>query len=137
MRMARLSWMIWLLEMFGFSHRKSHGKQFHKTYTNKLSSRGVPHSIQALDDGVEFLLVFDDGDFNEDNTFLATEVFLHSPVRPSEFSFYLDKLSSLHYRKRFWPKISGFLLQPLTISRMTSSTSSRARLHQRISRNKM
>ncbi|KAJ5581119.1 hypothetical protein N7450_007420 [Penicillium hetheringtonii] len=40
---------------------------------------GVPHSIQALDDGVEFLLVFDDGDFNEDNTFLATEVFLHSP----------------------------------------------------------
>ncbi|CAI7635635.1 unnamed protein product [Penicillium manginii] len=40
---------------------------------------GIPHSIQALDDGVEFLLVFDDGDFNEDNTFLATEVFLHSP----------------------------------------------------------
>lgn len=42
---------------------------------------GVPHSIQALDDGVEFLLVFDDGDFSEDNTFLATEVFLHTPVK--------------------------------------------------------
>jgi oxalate decarboxylase family bicupin protein len=41
---------------------------------------GIPHSIQALDDGVEFLLVFDQGDFSEDNTFLATEVFLHSPV---------------------------------------------------------
>ncbi|KAJ5781234.1 hypothetical protein N7457_006394, partial [Penicillium paradoxum] len=40
---------------------------------------GIPHSIQALDDGVEFLLVFDDGDFSEDNTFLATEVFLHTP----------------------------------------------------------
>ncbi|KAF3391398.1 Oxalate decarboxylase OxdC [Penicillium rolfsii] len=40
---------------------------------------GIPHSIQALDDGVEFLLVFDQGDFSEDNTFLATEVFLHSP----------------------------------------------------------
>ncbi|KAJ5081245.1 hypothetical protein N7456_013483 [Penicillium angulare] len=40
---------------------------------------GVPHSIQALSDGVEFLLVFDQGDFNEDNTFLATEVFLHTP----------------------------------------------------------
>ncbi|KAJ5555952.1 hypothetical protein N7513_003594 [Penicillium frequentans] len=40
---------------------------------------GIPHSIQALDDGVEFLLVFDQGDFDEDNTFLATEVFLHTP----------------------------------------------------------
>ncbi|KAJ5625441.1 hypothetical protein N7510_001750 [Penicillium lagena] len=40
---------------------------------------GIPHSIQALDDGVEFLLVFDDGSFNEDNTFLATEVFMHQP----------------------------------------------------------
>jgi hypothetical protein len=45
-----------------------------------LTTRGVPHSIQALDDGVEFLLVFDDGDFSEDNTFLASEVFLHTPV---------------------------------------------------------
>ncbi|PYH48075.1 putative oxalate decarboxylase [Aspergillus saccharolyticus JOP 1030-1] len=40
---------------------------------------GIPHSIQALDSGVEFLLVFDDGDFSEDNTFLATEVFAHQP----------------------------------------------------------
>lgn len=41
---------------------------------------GVPHSIQALDAGVEFLLVFDDGDFSEDNTFLASQVFSHNPV---------------------------------------------------------
>ncbi|GCB27764.1 oxalate decarboxylase OxdC [Aspergillus awamori] len=40
---------------------------------------GVPHSIQALDSGVEFLLIFDDGSFSEDNTFLATEVFAHQP----------------------------------------------------------
>ncbi|KAL5335233.1 RmlC-like cupin domain-containing protein [Aspergillus crustosus] len=40
---------------------------------------GVPHSIQALDVGVEFLLVFDDGSFSEDNTFLASEVFAHNP----------------------------------------------------------
>lgn len=45
-----------------------------------IKTRGIPHSIQALDDGVEFLLVFDQGDFDEDNTFLATEVFLHTPV---------------------------------------------------------
>ncbi|KAM0101350.1 hypothetical protein ACP6JE_004068 [Aspergillus fumigatus] len=40
---------------------------------------GVPHSIQAFNTGVEFLLVFDDGSFSEDNTFLASEVFAHNP----------------------------------------------------------
>lgn len=41
---------------------------------------GVPHSLQALDGGVEFLLVFDDGSFSEDSTFLATELFARNPV---------------------------------------------------------
>ncbi|KAL4959785.1 putative oxalate decarboxylase [Aspergillus stella-maris] len=40
---------------------------------------GVPHSIQALEGGVEFMLVFDDGSFSEDNTFLASEIFAHNP----------------------------------------------------------
>jgi oxalate decarboxylase family bicupin protein len=40
---------------------------------------GVPHSIQALDEGVEFLLVFDDGSFSEDGTFLVSEMFLRNP----------------------------------------------------------
>lgn len=40
---------------------------------------GVPHSIQALDEGCEFLLVFDDGSFSEDGTFLASELFLRNP----------------------------------------------------------
>jgi oxalate decarboxylase len=41
---------------------------------------GIPHSIQGLDpDGCEFLLVFDDGDFNEDNTFLISDWFKHTP----------------------------------------------------------
>lgn len=40
---------------------------------------GIPHSLQALDEGCEFLLVFDTGDFSEDNTFLATEMLLRSP----------------------------------------------------------
>ncbi|KAK4864588.1 hypothetical protein LT330_009583 [Penicillium expansum] len=51
---------------------------------------GVPHSIQALDDGVEFLLVFDNGDFSEDNTFLATEVFLHTPREVLSKNFGVD-----------------------------------------------
>lgn len=33
---------------------------------------GIPHSIQAFDEGVEFLLVFDNGDFSEEETFLAS-----------------------------------------------------------------
>ncbi|KAH8680613.1 oxalate decarboxylase family bicupin [Xylariales sp. PMI_506] len=41
---------------------------------------GVPHSIQALDEGAEFLLVFDDGSFSEESTFLATEVFMRTPT---------------------------------------------------------
>jgi oxalate decarboxylase len=40
---------------------------------------GLPHSIQALDEGVEFLLVFDDGAFSENETFLITDWFNHTP----------------------------------------------------------
>ncbi|KAI0136581.1 oxalate decarboxylase family bicupin [Xylariales sp. AK1849] len=41
---------------------------------------GIPHSLQATDEGVEFLLVFDQGDFSEDATFLASEVFMRTPI---------------------------------------------------------
>jgi oxalate decarboxylase len=41
---------------------------------------GIPHSIQGLDpDGAEFLLVFDNGDFDEDDTFLISDWFKHTP----------------------------------------------------------
>lgn len=41
---------------------------------------GIPHSIQGLpDDGCEFLLAFDDGDFSEDSTFLLTDWLAHTP----------------------------------------------------------
>ncbi|KAH9945435.1 oxalate decarboxylase [Epithele typhae] len=43
---------------------------------------GVPHSLQATDDdpdGAEFLLVFNDGAFSEDATFLLTEWLAHVP----------------------------------------------------------
>jgi oxalate decarboxylase len=42
---------------------------------------GIPHSIQGLGaDGCEFLLVFDDGEFDEDNTFLLSDWFKHTPA---------------------------------------------------------
>jgi oxalate decarboxylase len=41
---------------------------------------GVPHSIQGLGpDGCQFLLVFDDGNFNEFETFLLTDWMAHTP----------------------------------------------------------
>lgn len=40
---------------------------------------GIPHSIQGLAEGCEFLLVFDNGNFSEDSTFLITDWFAHTP----------------------------------------------------------
>ena len=41
---------------------------------------GAPHSIQGTgDDGCEFLLVFNDGNFSEDNTTLISEFISHVP----------------------------------------------------------
>ncbi|HWE08164.1 MAG TPA: oxalate decarboxylase family bicupin [Solirubrobacteraceae bacterium] len=41
---------------------------------------GLPHSIQGLQEGCEFLLVFDSGDFSENETFLITDWFAHTPA---------------------------------------------------------
>src|ERR1700749_2562801 len=56
---------------------------------------GIPHSIQGLGpDGCRFLLVFDDGNFDEFHTFLITDWLAHTPqgvlaknfqVQPSVF----------------------------------------------------
>lgn len=40
---------------------------------------GIPHSIQGLDEGCEFLLVFDSGAFSENETFLITDWMRHTP----------------------------------------------------------
>ena len=44
-----------------------------------LFPAGLPHSIQALAHGCEFLLVFDDGAFSENETFLLTDWLAHTP----------------------------------------------------------
>jgi oxalate decarboxylase len=41
--------------------------------------KGIPHSIQGLEEGCEFLLVFDDGSFSENATFLLCEWFERTP----------------------------------------------------------
>jgi oxalate decarboxylase len=44
-----------------------------------LFPAGIPHSIQGLEDGCEFLLVFDEGNFAENETFLISDWFAHTP----------------------------------------------------------
>lgn len=51
---------------------------------------GIPHSIQAFAEGTEFLLVFDDGEFSEDETFLVSEMFLRTPVSVLAKNFQAD-----------------------------------------------
>ena len=54
---------------------------------------GIPHSIQAGDQGTEFLLVFDQGDFSEDGTFLVSEMFLRNPKEVIAKNFRADQSS--------------------------------------------
>jgi oxalate decarboxylase len=57
------------------------------TYVNDVTAgdlwyfpTGVPHSLQGLGpDGCEFLLVFDEGNFSEDNTTLLSDWLIHIP----------------------------------------------------------
>lgn len=51
---------------------------------------GVPHSIQAFEEGTEFLLVFDDGSFSEDETFLLSEMMIRNPVSVLAKNFKAD-----------------------------------------------
>lgn len=41
--------------------------------------KGLPHSIQGLGEGCEFLLVFDDGTFSDLNTLSISDWFAHTP----------------------------------------------------------
>lgn len=44
-----------------------------------LAPAGIPHAIQGLEEGTEFVLVFNDGNFSENQTLLITELFAHTP----------------------------------------------------------
>src|ERR1700683_1217240 len=55
---------------------------------------GHPHSIQGLaPNGCEFLLVFNQGLFSEDNTFLPSEWLAHTPAEVLTKNFGFDKAS--------------------------------------------
>ncbi len=41
--------------------------------------KNIPHSIQGLHEGCEFLMLFDKGEYSEDSTFSISELFAHIP----------------------------------------------------------
>ncbi|WP_063564919.1 oxalate decarboxylase family bicupin [Paenibacillus sp. O199] len=49
--------------------------------------KGLPHSIQGLADGCEFLLVFDDGSFSDLNTLSISDWFAHTPPEVLSVNF--------------------------------------------------
>jgi oxalate decarboxylase len=76
----------WALMLYG-NARITAVDQHGRAYVNDVSEGdlwifpgGIPHSIQGLGpDGCRFLLVFDDGSFNEFETFLLTDWMTHTP----------------------------------------------------------
>ncbi|MFC6177445.1 oxalate decarboxylase family bicupin [Companilactobacillus huachuanensis] len=64
---------------------------------------GIPHSIQALDQGCEFLLVFSEPDFSENNTFLLTDWLAHTPkdVVAANFKLDEDSLANLPTHEKY------------------------------------
>lgn len=64
---------------------------------------GLPHSIQALEDGCEFLLVFDDGSFSENSTFQVTDWLAHTPdeVIAANFGISKDVVASLPVEEKY------------------------------------
>ena len=53
---------------------------------------GFPHSIQGLgEEGTEFLLIFDDGNFSEDSTFLLTDYLARTPKSVLSKNFRVDQ----------------------------------------------
>lgn len=77
---------------------------------------GIPHSIQGLEQGCEFLLVFDNGNFSENETFLITDWFAHTPreILAKNFGVSQSAFSNLpkdvdHTRYIFSGKVPGRL----------------------------
>lgn len=94
---------------------------------------GFPHSIQALED-CEFLLVFDDGNFSENETFLVTDWFAHTPkhvlaknfgVPESAFANIPDAGRIDHERYIFNGEVPGALVDDIEAVRSPAGTAER------------
>jgi oxalate decarboxylase len=64
---------------------------------------GIPHSIQGLKEGCEFLLVFNNGNFSENETFLISDWFAHTPkeILAKNFGVAASNFASLPEHERY------------------------------------
>lgn len=84
--------------------------------------KGIPHHIQALEDGCDFLLVFDDGNFSENDTFMVSDWFNHTPksVLAQNFGWTEEQMTNLpDYNKYIF---QGQVPPPLDQDRVVSPT---------------
>lgn len=81
---------------------------------------GLPHSIQARDQGCEFLLVFSEPDFSENNTFLLTDWLAHTPKDVVAANFKVDQaaLANLPSKEKYI--FNGEVPGPITDVRRTN-----------------
>ncbi|HEX6551986.1 MAG TPA: oxalate decarboxylase family bicupin [Ktedonobacteraceae bacterium] len=93
---------------------------------------GIPHSIQGLEEGCEFLLVFDDGNFSEDSTFLISDWFTHTPkdVLAKNFGVAASEFDNLprdidHTRYMFPVPVPG----PLSSDKVADPGNTEGQLH--------
>ncbi len=90
---------------------------------------GIPHSIQGLEEGCEFLLVFDDGNFSEDSTFLITDWFAHTPkeVLAKNFGVPASEFAGIPTQERyiFQGKVPG----PLSSDKASNPAGQRSFSH--------
>ncbi|EGN94400.1 hypothetical protein SERLA73DRAFT_155699 [Serpula lacrymans var. lacrymans S7.3] len=76
--------------------------------------RGRPHSIQGIGPGgCEFMLVFDDGNFSEDETFLLSDWLSHTPKDVVAKNFRLDPAVFDHLSKKEKYIFRGEIPSPL------------------------
>ncbi|ANY75865.1 oxalate decarboxylase [Paenibacillus ihbetae] len=64
---------------------------------------GIPHSIQGLEGGCEFLLVFDDGSFSDLNTLSISDWFAHTPkdVLSANFGVPVSTFAQIPKQQRY------------------------------------
>lgn len=64
---------------------------------------GIPHSIQGLDEGCEFLLVFDNGEFDENETFQLTDWLSRTPkeILAKNFNVPISAFDNLPKEERY------------------------------------
>ncbi|MGG1517786.1 oxalate decarboxylase family bicupin [Paenibacillus oryzisoli] len=81
---------------------------------------GIPHSIQGLEEGCEFLLVFDDGSFSDLGTLGLSDWFAHTPkdVLSANFGVSMDAFTDISPKQKYiyQDKIPG----PIATQQVTS-----------------